>query len=156
MFLELTADTQRDNHREDSSMTATAIPTVREQHTFRFAPVPLGRIVRVELRKMFNTRSGFWLLASIVIVALLTMVGTVLFAPNADLTYYTFAKAIGFPMTVVLPIIAILSITGEVEPAHRADHVHAGPAPAPGPPGQDRSPRWSSGPRRWCSRSRWV
>jgi ABC-type transport system involved in multi-copper enzyme maturation permease subunit len=94
-------------------MTAIAIPTVREQHMSRFAPVPLGRVVRVELRKMFNTRSGFWLLASIVIVALLTMVGTVLFAPNADLTYYTFAKAIGFPMTVVLPIIAILSITGE-------------------------------------------
>ena len=35
-------------------MTATAIPTVREQHTSRFAPVPLGRVVRVELRKMFN------------------------------------------------------------------------------------------------------
>jgi hypothetical protein len=94
-------------------MTATAIPTVREQHPSRFAPVPLSRVVRVELRKMFNTRSGFWLLASIVIVALLTMVATVLFAPEADLTYYTFAKAIGFPMTVVLPIIAILSITGE-------------------------------------------
>ncbi|MGH8823347.1 MAG: ABC transporter permease, partial [Jiangellaceae bacterium] len=68
-------------------MTVSAIPTVREQHTSRFAPVPLGRVVRVELRKMFNTRSGFWLLASIVIVALLTMVGTVLFAPEADLTY---------------------------------------------------------------------
>ena len=33
--------------------------------------------------------------------------------PRRDLTYYTFAKAIGFPMTVVLPMIAILSITGE-------------------------------------------
>jgi mannitol-specific phosphotransferase system IIBC component len=41
------------------------------------------------------------------------MVGTVLFAPDDQLTYYTFAKAIGFPMTVVLPMIAILAITGE-------------------------------------------
>ena len=62
---------------------------------------------------MFDTRSGFWLMASIVITALLTTIATIAFAPDADLTYYTFAKAIGFPMTVVLPIIAILSITGE-------------------------------------------
>jgi len=46
-------------------------------------------------------------------VAVLATVGIVAFAPDADLTYYTFAKAIGFPMTVVLPMIAILSITGE-------------------------------------------
>ena len=77
------------------------------------ASIPLGRVVRVELRKMFNTRSGFWLMASIVIAGLLSTVATVLFAPDADLTYYTFAKAVGFPMTVILPIIAVLSITGE-------------------------------------------
>ena len=79
----------------------------------RVTGLPLARVVRVELRKMFNTRSGFWLMASIVIIALVTMVGTVLFAPDEDLTYYTFAKAIGFPMTLVLPMVAIFSITGE-------------------------------------------
>ena len=31
--------------------------------------VPLGRLVKVELRKMFDTRSGFWLMMSIVILA---------------------------------------------------------------------------------------
>ena len=30
-------------------------------------PVPLSRLTAVELRKMFDTRSGFWLMASIVI-----------------------------------------------------------------------------------------
>ena len=75
--------------------------------------VPLGRVVRVELRKMFDTRSGFWLLASIVIAGVLATVATILFAPDDALTYYTFAKAIGFPMTVILPIIAVLAITGE-------------------------------------------
>ena len=94
-------------------MTATTLTPVREQHPRPVASVPLGRVVRVELRKMFNTRSGFWLMASIVITALATMVGTVLFAPEEDLTYYTFSEAIGFPMTVILPIIAVLSITGE-------------------------------------------
>ncbi|MEU4603985.1 ABC transporter permease [Kribbella sp. NPDC023972] len=93
-------------------MTAIVIDPVREQRADVY-PVPLSRVVNVELRKMFDTRSGFWLMASIVITAILTTVGTVAFAPDADLTYYTFAKAIGFPMTVVLPIIATLSITGE-------------------------------------------
>ena len=37
--------------------------------------MPLTRVVHVELRKMFNTRSGFWLIASIVITAVLTTVG---------------------------------------------------------------------------------
>jgi len=75
--------------------------------------VSLSRVTRVELRKMFDTRSGLWLMASIVIAAVLSTVGTILLAPDTALTYYTFAKAVGFPMTVILPIIAVLSITGE-------------------------------------------
>ena len=93
-------------------MTTIAIDHVREQRT-EIPQVPLSRVIRVELRKMFDTRSGFWLIASIVIAGLAATVATILFAPDKDLTYYTFAKAIGFPMTVVLPMIAILSITGE-------------------------------------------
>ena len=93
-------------------MNAIVVDPVHEARAGVY-PVPLSRVINVELRKMFDTRSGFWLMASIVITALLTTIGTIAFAPDADLTYYTFAKAIGFPMTVVLPIIAILSITGE-------------------------------------------
>ena len=93
-------------------MTTLTVDTVHEPRT-RTPHVPLSRVVTVELRKMFDTRSGFWLMASIVITALLTTVGMVAFAPDSELTYYTFAKAIGFPMTVVLPMIATLSITGE-------------------------------------------
>jgi len=37
----------------------------------------------------------------------------ILFAPDADITYDSFAGAIGIPMTIVLPIIAALSITSE-------------------------------------------
>jgi ABC-type transport system involved in multi-copper enzyme maturation permease subunit len=92
--------------------TVTVEQPVRTERT-RVHQVPLSRVVQVELRKMFDTRSGFWLIASIVITATLTMVGTIAFAPDVELTYYTFAKAIGFPMTVVLPIIAVLAITGE-------------------------------------------
>ena len=93
-------------------MTTIALETVQEERAI-VQRVPLSRVTRVELRKMFDTRSGFWLMASIVIAALVSTVATILFAPESDLTYYTFAKAIGFPMTVILPMIAVLSITGE-------------------------------------------
>jgi hypothetical protein len=95
-----------------SAITVDDVANIAERHTTN-DQVPLSRVVRVELRKMFDTRSGFWLMSSIVITGLLTMVGTIAFAPDSQLTYYTFAKAIGFPMTVVLPMIAILAITGE-------------------------------------------
>ena len=77
------------------------------------AAIPLSRVVRVELRKMFDTRAGFWLIASIAITGLIATIATIAFAPDDQLTYYTFAKAIGFPMTVILPMVALLSITSE-------------------------------------------
>ncbi|WP_325002829.1 ABC transporter permease [Intrasporangium sp.] len=77
------------------------------------APIPLVRIVSVELRKSFDTRSGFWLLASVGIASLLATAGVVLFAADDQRTYNTFTLAIGFPMAVILPMIAILAVTGE-------------------------------------------
>ena len=62
---------------------------------------------------MFDTRSGFWLMASIGILALLATAAVILFARDDEMTYDSFAAAIGIPMTVVLPIIAILSVTSE-------------------------------------------
>jgi ABC-2 type transport system permease protein len=75
--------------------------------------IPLARLVQVELRKMFDTRSGYWLMASIVITSLLATGAVILFAPDDELTYSTFGTAIGFPMAVILPMIAILSVTSE-------------------------------------------
>jgi ABC-2 type transport system permease protein len=75
--------------------------------------IPLSRLTSVELRKMFDTRSGFWLMASIGIAAVIATVSVIIFAHDSDQTYGTFAAAIGFPMAVILPIIAILSVTSE-------------------------------------------
>ena len=101
-----------------STVVATPLPRVATTGAAREARptashIPLPRIVSVELRKMFDTRSGFWLLASIAVTAVLATVGVVLFAPDAELTYATFALAIRIPMAIVLPIIAILSVTSE-------------------------------------------
>jgi ABC-2 type transport system permease protein len=75
--------------------------------------IPLNRIITTELRKMFDTRSGFWLIASLVISALLATAGVILFASDNQLTYSTFATAIRFPVVVILPLIAILAVTSE-------------------------------------------
>ena len=95
-----------------TATTATAVGHVAGRRS-DIKPIPLSRAVRVELRKMFDTRSGFWLIASIVITGLIATVATIAFAPDDQLTYYTFAKAIGFPITVILPMVALLGITSE-------------------------------------------
>jgi ABC-type transport system involved in multi-copper enzyme maturation permease subunit len=76
-------------------------------------PIPLASITAVELRKMFDTRSGFWLIASIAITSLFATGGVILWAPDGDLTYSTFATAIRFPVVIILPLIAILAVTSE-------------------------------------------
>jgi hypothetical protein len=75
--------------------------------------IPLSRVVTTELRKMSDTRSGFWLMASIAILAVLATVAVIAFSSTSGLTYTSFATAVFFPMTFVLPVIAILSVTSE-------------------------------------------
>ena len=97
-----------------TAVHAEAVPRQRQiVRRVPVAPIPLTRVIRVELRKMFNTRSGFWLMASIVIAALAATTAVILFAKDPDLTYATFGAAIGFPMAVILPMVAILSVTSE-------------------------------------------
>jgi ABC-type transport system involved in multi-copper enzyme maturation permease subunit len=67
----------------------------------------------VELRKSFDTRSGRWLLASLGLAAVLTTGAIIAWAPVEQFTYSQFTLAIGVPMTVILPIIAVLSVTSE-------------------------------------------
>ena len=98
-------------------MTATIVPpaTTTEAAPVRRTarPIPLTRLVTVELRKMFTTRSGFWMLMSIGILSVLATGAVVLWAPAEEQTYGSFAAAIGIPMSIVLPMIAVLSITSE-------------------------------------------
>jgi ABC-2 type transport system permease protein len=101
-------------------MSATTVESVVDAEAARVraprpvpARIPLSRIVAVEARKSFDTRSGFWLMASIGILAVLATTATIIFAPEDQLTYEAFATAVGFPMAVILPMVAILSVTSE-------------------------------------------
>lgn len=77
------------------------------------ARIPFARLVGVELQKMFDTRSGFWMLASIAILSIGASAAVIIFAPDSSQTYGVFGTAVGFPMSVVLPMIAVLSVTSE-------------------------------------------
>jgi ABC-2 type transport system permease protein len=98
-------------------MTATIVPpaTTTEAAPARrtASPIPTTRLVKIELRKMFNTRSGFWMLISIGVLSVIATGAVIIFAPDSDVTYQSFASAIGLPMSVILPMIAILAVTSE-------------------------------------------
>jgi ABC-2 type transport system permease protein len=97
-------------------MTATMVsPDTLEAAPARrtVRPIPTTRLVTVEMRKMFNTRSGFWMLVSIGLLSVVATGAVIIFAPDSAVTYESFATAIGIPMSVILPMIAILSVTSE-------------------------------------------
>ena len=97
-------------------MTATIISTdtIEAAPARRIVrPIPTTRLVKIELRKMFNTRSGFWLLVSIGVLSVMATGAVLIFAPDSKIVYENFAAAIGFPMSVILPMIAILGVTSE-------------------------------------------
>lgn len=76
-------------------------------------PIPMTRLIAVELSKMFDTRAGFWLVMSVGILALLATISVIAFAPDQAIAYGTFGAAVGIPIAVLLPVIAILSVTSE-------------------------------------------
>src|SRR4051794_41247551 len=96
-------------------MTATIVPpdAIEAEPARRTGqPIPTSRLVKVELRKMFNTRSGFWMLVCIGVLSPISAGTLLVFGLNTDVTYENFVRASGFPMSVILPLIAILTVTG--------------------------------------------
>lgn len=96
-----------------TTLPDTATTTVARGGTAADGRIPMHRIVAVELRKSFDTRSGFWLLVGTGIAAALATGMVITFAPADQFTYSTFTLAIGYPMSVMLPLIAVLSVTAE-------------------------------------------
>ena len=101
--------------RRSSSMTTLTLERTERAPVARPAParIPFTRVLWVELTKMFDTRSGFWLMMGIAISAVLATASVIVFAADNAQTYDNFGAAIGIPMVILLPIIAILSVTSE-------------------------------------------
>jgi len=73
----------------------------------------MARLTQVELRKMFDTRSGFWLPICVGVVAFGTALITVLAGASQNHTFtHVFGNAL-IPTAILLPLIGVLLVTGE-------------------------------------------
>jgi ABC-2 type transport system permease protein len=73
----------------------------------------LGRLVAVELRKLLNTRSGFWLQVATVAI---TVVAVIARSVTGDAADHTFASVLSvglLPAAVLSPVAGILLVTSE-------------------------------------------
>lgn len=78
-------------------------------------PIPFGRIVAVELRKMVDTRAGQWLLGiSVGLAVVAELVALWVFAATeAAGSFEAFTGAAAFTMSFLLPVLGILLVTQE-------------------------------------------
>jgi ABC-type transport system involved in multi-copper enzyme maturation permease subunit len=80
------------------------------------APTPFLRLVRVELRKAWDTRAGFWLLMSTALLCAIVMVIQTAIGvtqENVFLTYNSFLTSTNFSIAILLPVIGIMLLTSE-------------------------------------------
>ncbi len=79
----------------------------------RTESIPLSRLIRVELRKMADTRAGLWLLITIVVITVLVVGLLAIFGDSADHTFANFTAATATPQGFLLPVLGVLLITSE-------------------------------------------
>jgi ABC-2 type transport system permease protein len=77
--------------------------------------VPFARLVRVELRKSYDTRAGFWLLGTIGLLVLLAEGITLAVTTVQDepMSFGDFVGAAAFVTAVLLPVLGIMVVTSE-------------------------------------------
>jgi ABC-2 type transport system permease protein len=96
-------------------MSATLVDNAGVMDISQTRPVPFARLVKVELRKMVDTRAGFWLLVATGIITALVMIIQVAVAVSQDLglSYRSFSTGANIPMGIFLPVLGIMSVTSE-------------------------------------------
>jgi hypothetical protein len=73
----------------------------------------LGRLVAVELRKMVDTRAGFWLQVSTVALTALVAIIRLMVGDAADHTFSSVLDVAIQPAAVLLPVAGVLLVTSE-------------------------------------------
>ncbi|MCF8590120.1 ABC transporter permease [Gordonia sp. HY285] len=98
-------------------MTATTQPA---SAVFTGPGIPLSRLIKVELRKLVDTRASFWLAASIAaisaiigVVVLIVGPGTSDSSADGNITFANLFDLMTAPMAFLLPVMAILLVTSE-------------------------------------------
>jgi len=76
-------------------------------------PIPFSRLVRVEWAKATDTRAARWLLALTALSTAGIMLAPVLVPTTFDQTYASYLRVAALGVTILLPVVAILMLTGE-------------------------------------------
>jgi ABC-2 type transport system permease protein len=98
-----------------STVPAPAASTT-QRHTLDLtttSKVPLTRLVKVEMRKMVDTRAGLWLIIAIVAITALITVIFMLTANDTNRTFTNFMGIMATPQGFLLPVLGILLVTQE-------------------------------------------
>ena len=96
-----------------SAVAADQTPAIDVSSTER---VSFGRLVSVELRKMWDTRSGSWLLGvtgGLLVLALGITLLVVALNDDVRISATEFAQIMTVPVSLLVPVLAISSITSE-------------------------------------------
>jgi ABC-2 type transport system permease protein len=88
----------------------TSVPALDVSGTPR---VPFTRLVGVEIRKMYDTRAGLWLLGMIVGITAAIMVVFFFVADAPDRIFANFIGIAATPQGFLLPVLGILLVTSE-------------------------------------------
>jgi ABC-2 type transport system permease protein len=94
------------------STTALAAP-IRVNTAGVHARPGLGRLVAVELRKMVDTRAGFWLQVAMVVLTMVVVIVRLLVGDATDHTFQSVLDAGLQPAAILLPVLGILLVTSE-------------------------------------------
>ena len=73
----------------------------------------LPRLSRVELRKMADTRAGFWLLLVIELIAVAIVTITVIAGNDSDKDFLSLFQGTLWVVSILLPVLGILLVTSE-------------------------------------------
>ena len=75
--------------------------------------IPFGRLVRLESRKIVDTRSGRWLLVTIAVLVAVVLGLVLRFGEPADLTFPMLVAVTSTVLLLLFPVLAILAVTAE-------------------------------------------
>jgi ABC-2 type transport system permease protein len=76
-------------------------------------PIPFSRLVRVEWAKAVGTRAARWLLALVALSTAGLMLVAIIVPTTFDQTYASYLRVASIAQVILLPVVAILMLTGE-------------------------------------------
>jgi ABC-2 type transport system permease protein len=95
-------------------MSALSIsPATASRRVLEDRRPPLSRVTAVELRKMVNTRSGFWVLIAVALITVIAALAAALEHGGRGATYIHVFHIAAQPSAYLLPVLGVLLICGE-------------------------------------------